>query len=169
MNFLGELLRKLYTVARPINFWCNNIGLVSLVAMMLLTAIDVTLRKTINFSILGSYEIVKFLMAITIGLAMAQCGLEKGHIVVDVFISRLSKFARGVAGCVTGLLSLAVGIMVTWQTVLYVPQMQASHQTSPTLIIPVYPFIGIVAFGLALYAFVLIIHFCEFLSEAMKK
>ena len=57
--------------------------------MMLLTAIDVTLRKTINFSILGAYELAQFMMAITIGLAMAQCGLEKGHIVVDVFISRL--------------------------------------------------------------------------------
>lgn len=167
--FLGKLISKSYAIARPINYWSNNIGLVSLVAMMLLTAVDVTLRKTINFSILGAYEVVKFLMAVAIGLAMAQCGLEKGHIVVDVFISRLSKFARGIAGCVTGLLSLGVGIMVTWQTALYVPQMQASHQTSPTLIIPLYPFIGIVAFGLALYAFVLLIHFWEFLSEARRK
>jgi len=58
---------------------------------------------------------------------------------------------------------------MTWQGIIYVPQVYDSGTLSYTLYIPIYPFVGVVAFGLALYSVVLLIHFWEFISEAKSE
>jgi TRAP-type C4-dicarboxylate transport system permease small subunit len=136
--------------------------------MMLLTAIDVTLRKTLNMPILGSYEIIQFMMATTISFALAQCALEKGHITIDLIVVRFSKFGRVVIRCITAFLSLAMGVIVTWQLIVYVPQMKDGSTLSPVLWIPLYPFVGIVAFGFILYSVILLINLGEYIAEAKK-
>ena len=164
-RFLEGLIRKAYEATKPVIGILNNIGLVALVGMMFLITVDVSLRKILNMPILGSYEIVQYMMVVTIGFGMAYCGLHRGHINVELVITRLPRLARAIMGCITGFLSLAVSIIVVWQAFVYVSQLKQGLKISPVLLIPVYPFTGIVAFGLALYAIVLLIHFWEFLLE----
>jgi TRAP-type transport system small permease protein len=145
-----------------------TIGLAALTGMMFLTAVDVTLRKTLNKPILGSYEIIQFLMAITISFALAYCALEKGHIIIDLLVMRFNKFWRAIIACFTGFLSLAISIVVTWQLIVYIPQMKDGRTLSPVLLIPLYPFVAVVAFGFLLFSLILLFHFAEFISEARK-
>jgi len=166
-RFLERLIRKAYEATKPVIGILNNIGLVALVGMMFLITVDVSLRKILNMPILGSYEVVQYMMVVTIGFGMAYCGLHRGHINVDLVIDRLPRRARTIMGCITGFLSLAVSIIVVWQAFVYVLQLKQGLKISPVLLIPVYPFAGIVAFGLALYAIVLLIHFWEFLMEVI--
>lgn len=166
-RFLERLIRRAYAAVKPVIAIGNSLGLIALAGMMFLITVDVTLRKTLDMPILGSYEIVQYLMVITIGFGMAYCGLRREHINVDLVISRLPRLARGIVGCVTGFLSLAVSIIVVWQAYVYIPQLQSGHVLSPVLLIPMYPFVGIAAFGFTLYALVLLIHFGEFLSEVL--
>lgn len=168
-RFLERLIRRSYAALGPVIAIGNNIGLIALAGMMFLVTVDVTLRKTLDMPILGSYEIVKYLMVTTIGLGMAYCGLHRGHITIDLVVSRLPRLARSILGCITGFLTLAVGIVVVWQACVYIPQLQRAHTISPVLLIPVYPFVAIAAFGLALYALVLFIHFGEYLLEVIGK
>jgi len=166
-RYLERLIRRSYAVLGPVIATANSISLIALAGMMFLVTVDVTLRKTLDMPILGSFEIVKYLMVTTIGLGMAYCGIHKGHITVDLVVTHLPRSARGILGCITGFLSLAVGIVVVWQACVYIPQLQRAHTISPVLLIPVYPFVAIAAFGLALYVLVLLIHFGEFLLEVI--
>jgi len=166
-RFLERLIRKAYEATKPVIGYVNNIALVAFVGMMFLITVDVSLRKILNMPILGSYEIVQYMMVVAISFGMAYCGLNRGHINVEVVITHLPRRARAIMCCITGFLTLAIGIIVVWQAFVYLSQLQGGHKISPVLIIPVYPFAGIVAFGLALYAIVLLIHFWEFLLEVI--
>jgi len=162
-----RLIRRAYKATRPVIGIVNNIALVAFVGMMFLITVDVSLRKFLNMPILGSYEIVQYMMVVAISFGMAYCGLHRGHIHVELVINRLPRRARAVLGCITGFLSLAASIIVVWQAFVYVSQLHQGGKISPVLLIPVYPFAGIVAFGLALYVIVLLINFWEFLVEVI--
>ncbi len=69
----------------------------------------------------------------------------------------------------TGLLGLIVAGLMTWQTIIYIPMLQKSGLVSSVLLIPIYPFVAIVAFGIAFYFVVLVLQFLEFIVEGMKK
>ena len=57
--------------------------------MMLMTMIDVLLRKFTNLSILGTVELTELMMVIVIFGSLAQCEVDGGHIKQEVFISPL--------------------------------------------------------------------------------
>jgi len=169
MNGLQRIIDKCYQVIKPVSTVFNTIGMVALAAMMLLTALDVILRKTINAPIVGAYELIQFMMAITVSFGLAYCGIEKGHITVDLIENRLSKRAHGILGIITGFLGLVIAALITWQTCVYILKQQQSQLLSQVLLVPVYPFVGLVAFGIALYTVVLLIHLFEFIQEGTGK
>ncbi len=168
MNGLKKAISYLYKILKPISTVANSIGMVALTAMMVLTAVDVTLRKVANMPIQGSYELVQYMLAITISLGLAYCAIEKSHVNIDLVITRLSKRTQGIINSITGLLSLIFAAIMTWQTCVYITTLAKSGLTSTVLLIPVFPFVGIVAFGIALFTMILLIHFLEFLLEGMS-
>lgn len=169
MNRLEQVITYCYKVMKPISTVANYIGMVALAVMMFLTAVDVTLRKVANMPIMGSYEMIQFTMVMCGGLGLAYCAVEKGHVVVDLVTGRLSKRVQGIMGSITGLIALAVCIILTWQAVNYVNLLMKSKQMTAVLIVPLYPFVAIFAFGMVMYCIVLIIHFLEFVKEGMGK
>jgi TRAP-type C4-dicarboxylate transport system permease small subunit len=141
--------------------------MVALAVMMFLTAFDVTLRKLANMPIQGAYELDQFMLAITISLGLAYCAVEKGHVTIDLLTSRLSKRTQGIINSITGLLTLIFVAIMTWQTFIYITMLARSGLTSTVLLIPVFPFVIIVTFGIALFSLVLLVNFLEFLVEGM--
>lgn len=169
MSGIQKIIDKIYQIIKPVSTVSNAVGMVTLAAMMLLTAFDVILRKTINAPILGSYELIQFMMAITVSFGLAYCGLEKGHVTVDLIENRLSKRTRGILGIITGFLGLVIAALITWQTCVYVMRQVSTKVVSNVLLIPMYPFVGLVAFGIALYTVVLVIHLLEYIQEGTAK
>lgn len=169
MSRLERIISSLYRAMKPVSWVANSIGLVALAAMMFLTAVDVTMRKAANMPILGSYELIQFMMVVCGAFGLAHCAIEKGHVSVDLVTSKLSHKARGLIGIITGLIGLAVGIVLTWQAVNYIFILEKSKQATSVLIAPLYPFAALFAFSCALYCIVLLIHFFEFLKEGTTK
>jgi len=64
---------------------------------------------------------------------------------------------------------VVMAVLMTWQMVVYIQMVHQSNKVSAVLLIPVYPFVTVVTIGIALYAVILFLHFCEFLSGALKK
>ena len=168
MNGLKTAISYLYKVLKPVSTVSNSIGMVALAAMMFLTAVDVTLRKLANMPIIGAYEMVQYMLAMTVSLGLAYCAVEKSHVNIDFVTSRLSARVQNILGSVTGLLSLIFAGLMTWQTGVYITQLASSQLLSQVLLIPVYPFVIIVTFGIAVFSLVLLAHFLEFLLEAMS-
>jgi len=118
----------------------------AIVAMMTLTCADVVLRF-FRRPITGTYEIVAFLGALTVSLAIAHTSAEKGHVAVNLIVRLLPKRAQGVVESMIALFSLALFALIAWQTVLYGLASQRAGEVSLTLEFPLYPIIYGVAFG----------------------
>jgi TRAP-type C4-dicarboxylate transport system permease small subunit len=169
MNKLKKIIGILYEKLGPVAAVSNGVSMVALAAMMFLTAFDVIFRKTLNAPIMGSYEIIQFQMGITVALGIAHCGLKKGHVNIDLITMHLSKRVNTILGIITGFLAFVIIGLATWQTCINMLMQARTSVTSTVLMIPIYPFVGIVAFGLALYCVVLIIHWLEYIQQAANK
>jgi TRAP-type C4-dicarboxylate transport system permease small subunit len=155
--------------AHPIINILLIIGTSMLAGMMFLTALDVALRYIFNSPITGAYELIEFLMAIVVPFGIAYCGHQGSHVVVDLLIVRLPKRVQAIIGSITAFLTLGLFILITWQNFIYIQEQYRSKLTSAVLLIPVYPFIGIVAAASAVFCLVLLIDFLKFISEAVEK
>jgi len=166
---LQSAIESLYKGIKPVSTVVNSIGMAAMTVMMVFVAVDVTLRKVANMPILGSIEITQFILAICAAFGLAQCAVNKGHVVIDMVISRLSSRSRGLLGIGTGILSIAAGVLMTWQLVNYVFITMKANNVTGVLSIPIWPFVALVTFGFALFCVVLIIHFLEFIVEGSGK
>lgn len=88
-----------------------------LVAMMMVTVVDVTLRWLFNSPVAGTFDLVELLMVATIFLAVPATYLREEHIVIDVIDHvaprRLVNILRWI-GTVLTLIYLAV---MGWQMI----------------------------------------------------
>jgi len=121
----------------------------SLVGMMCLTCADIFLRL-FRHPILGTYEIVGFLGAMVASLAMAQTTLERGHVAVQVVVTRFSPRTQEIIYLITHLLSVILFALLAVECVRYGNDFRVSGEVSLTLRMPFYP----VVYGIALSAVV---------------
>lgn len=138
-----------------ISSFFNSLSGAAIVAMMVLTCLDVLLRL-FRRPIPGTYEIVGFLGTVVIGLALAKTSLEKGHIAVEILTARLPSrvklaFEAGVGFAGAGLFGI-----LAWQSAVYALDIRASGEVSVTLTMPIYPFIMAVAAGSGMLCLVLL-------------
>jgi TRAP-type C4-dicarboxylate transport system permease small subunit len=159
---------SLYKILLPVSIVLQGVGAVVLAAMMFLTASDVTLRQ-FKLPIMGTDDITAFLMAILISFGLAYCTLKKGHVQVDFIVERLPNRAQDIINSITTLFGFSLCILITWQSFANMISVYESGATSWTLNIIVYPFAGLVAFGFALFALVLLADFFKAVTGIVKR
>ena len=167
--WLSRAVIAINKVVHPISRAIHSVGLAVLVAMMLLTFFDVALRYVFNRPIGGSFDLTEVMMAVVVSLGLAYCAVVKGHVTVDLVVSRIPQQSRAIINVITGLLSLSLLVLIAWQGFTYIKVIYIKGLTTPALPIPVYPFVAVVAVGLAVFCLVLLTDFLDFLSKAVKK
>lgn len=160
-QFLG---RAVYPTSRII----NSVGVGILAVMMCLTAADVTLRYVFNRPITGSCELTEFMMAILVAFGFAYTAVHKGHITVDLVVSRFPPRAQAVINTITWFFCLGIFSLITWRSILYAESLRAGGFISSALLIPIYPFAYVVAFGSAIFCLVLIQNIFEYLVQVVE-
>lgn len=131
-----------------------------LMGSMLLVVCNILLRL-FDRPIEGTYEWVGFLSAAAIGLALAYCAVQEGHIAVTFFVDKLAPGRQATIDFVVKLLSVAFLVLAFWESLLYGASMKASGEVALTTKVPFYPFIYLIALGLLVMALVI-------LSEILK-
>ena len=167
--WLARTLHRAYRVVNPISRWVHSAGAGILALMMFLTAADVSLRYVFNRPILGSYELVEYMMAMLVAFTIAYCALEKGHVNIELLISRLPPRAQSVINSFTGLISLGLFSLIAWRSFLQAKILYFAGSISPALYIPIFPFVIITSVGFGLLSLVVLIQFLESLSRAVGK
>jgi len=97
--------------------WLEGISSSALIAMMLITVVDVFMRNAHNQPIGGVIELVKILMAYVVSLAIPQTFLHRRHVQVDVIdhlVGERPLLWMEMLGEVCGLALLAVMLWVMW-------------------------------------------------------
>ena len=111
----------------------------SLVILMLLTLLDVTLRG-FRHPIAGTYELVAFMGALVIALAMPLTQRARGHIYVEVIVSRLPRRARDAFHVVTRLMVICLFAVIGLNLLKYGLTLMKNGEVSLTLQLPFWPF-----------------------------
>ncbi len=140
-----------------------------LVAMMLLTALDVGLRYLANSPFPGGLEIVEFMMALIIPFSLVVTAYDKAHIEVDLLVERLSERIKETIGCLTELISTLFYAVITWQSFFYIGEQYRSHLTSAVLLIPHHPFVISLTIAFAILTLLSLVFFLKRISFLISK
>lgn len=157
-NVLIAMISKLFDKMAG---WC-------MVFTMVLIVGNILLRSLIKKPILGTYEYVGFFTALIIGLSLAYCAVQNGHIAVNFIVDKFTPKTRYVIDILTGILSTSFLCLAAWHTGNYAYSMILSGEVSPTTKTPFYPFIYLVTFGLFLLALVLLCKLIEFIGKGVR-
>ena len=147
----------------------HSVGVGVLAVLMVLTAGDVILRYVFNRPIIGSYDLTEYMMAIVVSFGLAYCALLKGHVRVDLVVSHLPQRLQSSIDCITGLLSVILFSLITWQSFEHMNILFDSGLKSTVLLISRFPFAGLVCLGSAFLTLVLLANLLEFLSKAVRR
>jgi len=162
------LSKTIYFINRA-SGWIHSAGAGILALMMFVTFVDVALRYVFNRPLTGSYELTVYMMSIVIAFGLAYCAVLKGHITVDIVVSHFSQRSQAIIDSITSVIGLGFFSVVTWQCTLHIKEQFDSGLRSSVLLIPEFPFVGAVALGSAMFCLVLLTHFVEFISQAVRK
>ncbi len=121
----------------------------SLIGMTALTCADVILRA-FRRPILGTYEIVGFLGAVVIAFALAETTVERGHVAVEVLVTRLPLRIQGIIYLITHLLGIFLFLLISYECWSYGNDLKASGEVSLTLKLPFFP----ILYGISISALV---------------
>jgi TRAP-type C4-dicarboxylate transport system permease small subunit len=167
--WLSRIAASLNKLVHPAARVLHSAGVGVLALLMLLTAGDVTLRYIFNRPIIGSYDLTEYMMAIVVSFGLAYCAFLKGHVRVDLVICHFPQRLQAAIDSITSLLSIILFSLITWQAYVYMKLLFDSGLESTVLLIPRFPFAGLVCLGSAFLTIVLLANFLEFLSQAVRK
>jgi C4-dicarboxylate transporter DctM subunit len=167
MSF-GKAAQRLNRAIYPLSRVLNGVGLVFLAVMMFLTAADVVLRYVFNRPIIGSYELTEFIMAVVVAFGLAYTQVKKGHINVDVAISKLSPRVQSVINSITYTFFLGFFALISWRLILYADRLRVDGFTTGTLFVPIFPFVLLVAIGSISLCLIVITNLLEYLAQVVE-
>lgn len=131
---------------------------IALAAVMFLAVADMVLRR-VGITVAGSYEIIGWLSAGALALALGSVQQHRGHVAIDLLLTRLGRRPRALVDMLMSLLSLLLFASVTWYLGGYGRLLQQTESLSETLQVAVYPWVYVVACGTAGLALALLLDF----------
>jgi TRAP-type C4-dicarboxylate transport system permease small subunit len=155
------------SIVRWVSKVCDRIAQAGLFAMLLVTTSNILLRK-FGKPIYGAYDYVCFLSTIVVAFAIANCAVKRGHTQVELLVARFSRRAQGIVDSITGILSLGIFSLITWQSIALGNDMRRAGEVSMTSLEPFYPYIYAIAFGCALLCLVILVDLMKSVLKAVK-
>jgi TRAP-type C4-dicarboxylate transport system permease small subunit len=149
---------KFIVLTRNLSLLLNWVAGLSLVVMMGLTCADIIFRL-FRRPILGTYEIVGFLGAVVVAFAMAQTTIDRGHVAVQVLVSKFSPSIQKSIYLITNLMGLFLFVLIAMECVVYGNDFRKSGEVSLTLRFPFYPVLYGIAFSSVVVCFILWVDF----------
>jgi TRAP-type C4-dicarboxylate transport system permease small subunit len=149
-------MRGFIRVTRWTSRILNRVAGWSLVGMMGLTCADIVLRM-FRRPILGTYEIVGFLGAVVAGFAMAQTTIERGHVAVQIVVTKFSPRVQETIFLITHFLSLLLFAVLAYECVRYGNDFRVSGEVSMVIKLPFYYVVYGIALSAAIVCLVLIV------------
>lgn len=150
---------------KGINNVLSNIGVVLLAVLMLLGAVDVIGRYLFNKPIIGTMEIGEILLASMVMLSWGSTQIAKGHVTVELLLSRFSPLARAKVNFVTTFLSLVLFSLITWQSVLTAKLYHNAGRLVYTINWPLAPFQLVVSLGALILCLVFITKMIQYFHQ----
>jgi TRAP-type C4-dicarboxylate transport system permease small subunit len=127
-------------------------------AMMLFSVADMVMRG-FGVTVAGSYEVIGWLSAVAMALALGTVQRHKGHVAMELVVVKLGRRARALTEASMALISLALFAVVAFYVARYGRVLHETGSLSETLRIIVYPWVYVVGLGCAGLTLALLVDF----------
>ena len=158
-------------VGRLIGKVCNALDIVgrwALFALMTLISVNIVLR-IIGIPYTGTHEWIQFLLATAVGFTIANCAMQKRHVVVSILSDKFPPRIQAICDIFANLLVLAFVSVAGYMTVLHGLSSRASNLVGMVSKVPFYPFMFIVALGFFAYTIVAIYNIMEAVKQSTER
>ena len=112
--------------------------------LVVMVVISIAGRALFSKPIYGDFEMVAMGTAVVIFLFLPHCHLQRGNVIVDLFLARAPEKVRAVCDAAGSLLLAVISGLLTWRMVLGAADLIEYHEVTMILGIPVwwaFPFI----------------------------
>lgn len=133
-------MRYMFRICNRVGVSAHAIAGVTLIIMFFVTLAEVIMRFLWR-SIPGTLELISLLGGIVVGLAVPYTSQMRGHINVDVLLSKLPETQRNVMEATTRLFVMVFFIFIGWSLISMGLEYHAAKEVSPTMKLPLYPVI----------------------------
>lgn len=137
--------------------------------LLMLLVIGNIITRAFGFPIPGTFELVEFMASLAIGLSLAYCAAQGGHVATTFLIDKLSEKGQAVADTLIELLVLAFLGLAVWRLSNYAATIKITGQVAQTTQIAYYPFVYVIAFGFAAYFLVSLGKFIDNFRKVVRK
>ncbi len=158
-------MNKFEKVVRALSKWLNYFAEAALVLMLALVVIDVVGTKVFRNPLPGGMELVAFLGVVVIGFAIAETQIMRGHIEVEVLVSRMPKMGQRVVASIIYPLSILLFGLLAWKSFDFGYSLQSSGEVSMTQRLPFYPLLYCITLSAAVVCLVLIVQYVNALTS----
>ena len=150
---------------RKISMGIEWIGLIALVFMMLITAIDVLGTKLFLLPVFGSLDMMMLAQLLAMAFAASATLIVGLHVKVEFFVPLLPQRLQAVVECLVFLLAFLLFAVITWRLLVYSYDLQTEGEVTSTASIPFFPF----AYGAAIACIpVCLVYLCHLLKSLVK-
>jgi TRAP-type C4-dicarboxylate transport system permease small subunit len=116
--------------------WCGYGSALFLMAMMLVTVIDVVLRAVFNLPVTGTYDLVQLFLVGTVFLSIPDVFLRDNNIVIDFVDHVLGARVVATLKVTANILGLVFLAVLCWRMLPPALDSAHYHEVSPDLSIP---------------------------------
>ena len=172
--WLDAIAHFLERLTSPLAKWLNLIAVGVLLLMVFFVTADVFLRYGFNHPIEGSYETVELMMVFVFAFGIAYTQKHKGHVAVDMLVSRFSVRTQAVVDSIIYFIGLIFLSVLTWQALVRARVVWLANEISFGKIagissVPFAPFYYMVALTCLALCIAFLADFFTSLAKAVRK
>ncbi len=146
------------------------IAAVFLMAMMLMTCIDIVMRKLPHCKPLpGVFELMGLFGSLVVACALGYTQSKKDHLAVDILTNLFPQRIQQLLDIINRLMCMAFSILACWQVCKIANTLYRTGEVTETLRMIYYPFTYGVAAGFALLAFVFLVELLKGLASGQEQ
>jgi len=163
---MSSKTKNLERLALSLSNWLNWVAGAALVAMLCLVVADIIAARLFKWPIPGGIEMVGFLGVIVVAFSIAQTQVVRGHIDVEVLVTRFSDTVQKAIACVVYSFGMLLFALIAWRSYDFARRLQATGEVSMTQEIPFYPFVYCIAFSCVSVLLVLLVQLLREMTRA---
>jgi TRAP-type C4-dicarboxylate transport system permease small subunit len=145
------------------------VGLIAFVFMMLLTTVDVIGAKIFLAPVPGSLDVMMLAQLVSMSFALGASYLANRHVEVEFFVPMLPKSIQRLAACLIYFIMLLLFVVMTWRVFAYAHDLMVNGEVSPTIRVPLYPFVYGAAVAFVPACLVALAKFFQSIIEVVKR
>lgn len=155
-----KVIRKVEKIVILVSNTGVMVSMALLMGVMFFTTADVTGRY-LGHPIPGSYQISELVLVWIVCLAWPFAAGTKGHVRVEILLSKLPPRIRETLELLTSLLTLCIFGLIFWQGIEMIMMTIRLNELVSIIDVPLYPFLVVVPLGALLVCPVLLVQLAQ--------